>query len=54
MSVGSRSARIDTLRGISIILVLLHHFNIAYPMNDSLLARILGWNMIHAVFRNGN
>ncbi len=54
MSPELRSPRVDTLRGVSIILVLLHHFNIAYRMNDTALARILGWDFIHAVFRNGN
>jgi peptidoglycan/LPS O-acetylase OafA/YrhL len=54
MAAGSRNPRIDTLRGISIILVLLHHFNIAYPMHDTLLARLFGWDFIHGVFRNGN
>ena len=49
-----RNDRIDTLRGISIVLVLLHHFNIAYAMQDSLLATMFGWQSIHAVFRNGN
>ncbi len=54
MSVGSRNRRIDTLRGVSIVLVLLHHFNIAYRMNDTILARLMGWTTLHALVRNGN
>jgi len=30
MSIGQRNGRIDLIRGVSISLVLLHHFNIAY------------------------
>ena len=44
MSVGLRSRRIDTLRGIAILLVLLHHFSIAYPLPE----------FVRAVVRNGN
>ena len=54
MSVGGRDPRIDTVRGVSIVLVLLHHFNIAYSMNDTVLARAFGWGAVHAVARNGN
>lgn len=54
MSAGPRNARIDLLRGVSILLVLLHHFNIAYPLRDTALARVLGWDTIHAIVRNGN
>ncbi|WP_175978065.1 acyltransferase [Burkholderia sp. BCC1047] len=54
MSAGRRNARIDLLRGVSILLVLLHHFNIAYPLRDTALARVLGWDTIHAIVRNGN
>ncbi|WP_343726379.1 acyltransferase [Burkholderia seminalis] len=54
MSTGWRNARIDLLRGVSILLVLLHHFNIAYPLRDTALARVLGWDTIHAIVRNGN
>jgi len=54
MSVGLRSLRIDVIRGVAIILVLLHHFNIAYRLEDTLLARVLGWNLVRAVARNGN
>jgi peptidoglycan/LPS O-acetylase OafA/YrhL len=49
-----RSGRIDTLRGVSILLVLLHHFNIAYPLKGTPLATLLGWRAVHAVARNGN
>lgn len=54
VSSAARSARIDLMRGISIVLVLLHHFNIAYRMDDTILTRIVGWEALHAVFRNGN
>ena len=53
MSVG-RNLRIDVLRGVSILLVLLHHFNIAYSLRDTALSRWLGWPLVHAVARNGN
>ncbi|OXI66395.1 acyltransferase [Burkholderia sp. AU28863] len=54
MNTGPRNAHIDLLRGVSILLVLLHHFNIAYPLRDTALARVLGWDTIHAIVRNGN
>ncbi|HIC7210165.1 acyltransferase family protein [Burkholderia stabilis] len=54
MSAAPRNTRIDLLRGVSILLVLLHHFNIAYPLRDTALARVLGWDTVHAVVRNGN
>ena len=53
MSVGARNDRIDLLRGVSILLVLLHHFNIVYGLDDTLLSRILGGSFVHAVVRNG-
>ena len=31
----ARDARIDMLRGVSILLVLLHHFNIPYSLKDT-------------------
>ncbi len=52
MSVGLRSSRIDMLRGISILLVLFHHFNIAYPLKDTVLSAWLGWPVVRAVARN--
>ena len=54
MSVGSRNPRIDVMRGMSIVLVLLHHFWIAYLANDPGFANMLGAGFLHAVFRNGN
>ena len=39
----ARDARIDMLRGVSILLVLLHHFNIPYSLKDTGLAALLGW-----------
>ena len=35
----ARDARIDMLRGVSILLVLLHHFNIPYSLKDTGLPR---------------
>ena len=54
MSTGPRNTRIDLLRGVSIVLVLLHHFNIPYSLRDTSLARAVGWDAVHAVARNGN
>ena len=50
-----RNARIDVLRGISIVLVLLHHFNIPYKLHDTWLSvDIAGQSLITAIARNGN
>ncbi|MBB5541671.1 peptidoglycan/LPS O-acetylase OafA/YrhL [Paraburkholderia fungorum] len=54
MSIGRRNARIDMIRGVSILLVLFHHFNIAYRLNDTFLAQVFGWDAVRAVARNGN
>ena len=54
MSVGLRNKRIDLIRGVSILLVLFHHFNIAYRLDDTALARAFGWEAVRAVARNGN
>ena len=54
MSVGLRNKRIDLIRGVSILLVPFHHFNIAYRLDDTALARAFGWEAVRAVARNGN
>jgi len=54
MSIGLRSLRIDVIRGVAILLVLIHHFNIAYRLDDTLLAGAFGWDTVRAVARNGN
>ncbi|HZZ02979.1 acyltransferase [Paraburkholderia sp.] len=54
MTVGQRNSRIDVIRGVSILLVLFHHFNIAYRLNDTWLAKTFGWEAVRAVARNGN
>ncbi len=54
MSVGLRNKRFDLIRGVSILLVLFHHFNIAYRLDDTALARAFGWEAVRAVARNGN
>lgn len=54
MNIALRNARIDLIRGVSIILVLLHHFNIAYHLSDTTLAMAFGWDAVRAVARNGN
>jgi peptidoglycan/LPS O-acetylase OafA/YrhL len=48
-----RHRGIDLIRGVSILPVLFHHFNIAYRLND-LLAEAFGPDAIQAVARNGN
>lgn len=54
MHVATRDDRIDMLRGLSILLVLLHHFNIAYPLRDMPLAGLSGGALLHALARNGS
>jgi len=49
-----RDHRIDVLRGVSILLVLILHFHIAYNLADSPFATFLSANFIEALARNGN
>ena len=50
-----RSYRIDILRGVAILLVLLHHFNIPYKLHDTWLGMsVLGEPFSTLVARNGN
>ena len=54
-TLGQRNSRIDLLRGVSIILVLLHHFNIPYKLHDTLLSfKLWDDSFITALARNGN
>lgn len=54
MVASPRNPRIDLIRGVSILLVLFHHFNIAYRLDDTAVARAFGWDAVRAVARNGN
>ena len=54
MSVGVRNQGVDLLRSAAILLVLLHHFNIAYDLPHSSLGQALSPWLVRAVCRNGN
>lgn len=54
MAAGVRNERIDMMRGISITLVLLHHFNIAYLLKDTALIDLAHWSFWRSILRNGN
>ena len=50
-----RNYKIDILRGVSILLVLIHHFNIPYKLHDTVLGvHIFGESLSTLVARNGN
>lgn len=50
-----RNYKIDVLRGISIFLVLLHHFNIPYKLHDTFLGvQLFGESLSTLIARNGN
>ncbi|WP_374570242.1 acyltransferase family protein [Acinetobacter sp.] len=50
-----RNYKIDILRGICILLVLLHHFNIPYKLHDTFLGvQVFGESLSTLLARNGN
>lgn len=50
-----RNEKIDILRGLSILLVLLHHFNIPYKLHDTFLGvQVFGESLSTLIARNGN
>ena len=51
---GTRSARIDFLRGVAIACVLILHFTLAFGLFDSPLGSLLGRDAIKALAFNGN
>jgi peptidoglycan/LPS O-acetylase OafA/YrhL len=50
----SRNPRIDVLRGVSILAVLLLHFTLTYRLGASPLATLLGKPLLRALLINGN
>lgn len=50
-----RNYKIDILRGVSILLVLIHHFNIPYKLHDTFLGIPIGGESLSTLIaRNGN
>ena len=50
-----RNYSLDVLRGLSILLVLIHHFNIPYKLHDTILDfSIFGESFLTLIARNGN
>jgi peptidoglycan/LPS O-acetylase OafA/YrhL len=49
-----RDYRIDVLRGVSILLVLMLHFHLAYDLTASPFATLFPAKFVEAVARNGN
>ena len=50
-----RNYKIDILRGVSILLVLIHHFNIPYKLHDTFLSIPIGGGSLSTLIaRNGN
>lgn len=50
-----RNYKIDILRGVSILLVLIHHFNIPYKLHDTFLGIPIGGESLSTLLaRNGN
>ena len=50
----ARNARIDVLRGIAILLVMLLHFSLTYRLSQSPLSDWLGTRFVRALIVNGN
>ncbi len=50
----TRSPRVDFLRGLSILAVLLLHFSLSYDLSDSPLSRVVPKSWIEAIAFNGN
>jgi peptidoglycan/LPS O-acetylase OafA/YrhL len=50
----ARNPRIDLLRGISILLVMLLHFGLAFGLLNSPVGDLLGKNILGAILWNGN
>ena len=50
-----RNYKIDILRGVSILLVLIHHFNIPYKLHDTFLDILIGGESLSTLIaRNSN
>src|SRR5258708_4908438 len=49
-----RSELVDVMRGVSILLVLILHFQIAYRLDQGFFATFLSEKFVRAVARNGN
>jgi peptidoglycan/LPS O-acetylase OafA/YrhL len=53
-STTERSPRVDLLRGVAILSVLLLHFSLTYKLADSALSRLFPVSWIRAAINNGN
>jgi peptidoglycan/LPS O-acetylase OafA/YrhL len=54
MNAADRNYKIDFLRGVAILVVLILHFNISYHLDQSALSSIFSTDFIKAVASNGN